>query len=293
MKGAGRKYAGRAGAAVFLLFSTSSYAQQNFEFNFAPFPGATQGQRTNVSCNMPGSDNFSCGQVFGAPSDTPFLQETITVGNEVFYHLIVGTPEQGFAQEVFIKTGGISYPAAIGSDSAGAWCYNAAPGGCEQAQNNARTPLANNQTVTGNGTGNPNRVLIKQIVNDTASGLSQEFLKDSFTAKPIITQNIDTADITSQFLFDMSALDYNSDALAGTMTNIFVLKTVPDGSANFDYARNRQQNQEPGINGGRYTFTPTPAINDAGGIYTYYDGTIDPVADVNWESFKNPVQNQR
>jgi len=259
----------------------------NFNFNFAPLPdsglsGRADGPvtRPNVICNIPGEDDFACNTGFGISADrtTPFLQETVTIDGQQYLHLVVGQPADGFAQEVLIRsTTRIMFGNRL-SDSGGHTAANGAD------------PLRPDAEFTGNGTGNPNSVIMKQVMSDPAGGFTQEFLKGALDRKAIISQDVENELMASNFVMDMSNSDFNTDDTAGIMTNTlsFTDPNIPGTSANFDFAQDAGASAN--VDSGRYTFTPVDGIQP-GGTYTYWDGTIDPVLDVNWEGFKDPSQN--
>lgn len=287
-----------------------SWAQQpNFDFTFKPLPGADVGNLPNAICNIPGQANRSCNTQFGASTDstTPFIQETITLRGKTYYHLVVGQPDSGFAQEVLISTGTTIAFGNVLSDSGGGYCL---PGGgiiqwtpemyagCD-LDNNARAPLSAFES-TGNGSGNPEAVIMKQIVSDAKAGFAQEFLKDQFNKKPKLSQTVDDATISSTWAMDMSKIGYSTDSVSGDMTNKMTVKgqDLPGGSAQFDTSL--LVNAGTNITAGRYKFTPntgragiatSPNPYWSYGTYTYFDGSIDPVTTVDWSKFRDPAQN--
>src|SRR3569623_1855502 len=84
--------------------------------------------------------------------------------------------------------------------------------------------------ISANSTGNPNRVVMRQIVKGT--DFSQEFLKDTLLGKPQITQTISNADMTMQFVANMRSLTYNDTTTAAPMVNTLSLT----GGGGFDIA---------------------------------------------------------
>lgn len=293
--------------ALTLASTSLSWAQQpNFDFTFKPLPGADVGNLPNAICNIPGQANRSCNTQFGASTDstTPFVQETITLRGKSYYHLIVGQPESGFAQEVLIGTGTTIAFGNTLSDSGGGYCLPSAlmtfsqMVGCD-LDNNARVPLGAFER-TGNGSGNPEAVIMKQVVSDAKAGFAQEFLKDQFNKKPKLSQTVDDATISSTWAMDMSKIGYSMDSVAGDMTNKMTVKgqDLPGGSAQFDASR--VVNAGTNITAGRYKFTPNTGLAGIAtspnpywsyGTYTYFDGSIDPVTTVDWSKFRDPAQN--
>lgn len=278
----------------------------NFDFTFKPLPGADVGNLPNAICNIPGQANRNCNTQFGASTDstTPFIQETITLQGKSYYHLVVGQPDSGFAQEVLISTGTTIAFGNVLSDSGGGYCLPSAlmtfnqMVGCD-LDNNARVPLGAFER-TGNGSGNPEAVIMKQVVTDAKAGFAVEFLKDQFNKKPKITETIDDATIAMTWVVDMSKIGYSTDSVSGDMTNKLTLKgqDLPGGAAQFDASL--LTNAGTNITAGRYKFTPntsragietSPNPFWSYGTYTYFDGSIDPVTTVDWSKFRDPAQN--
>ena len=287
--------------ALAVLCQAQAVFSQGFNLNFNAEPTGSRGGFVSVLCNMPGTAQINCDTNFGfsLPDNKAFVQEIVIIGGEAYYHLILGQPVDGFAQEVFIKTlSSLSFPGGPSSDSAGKSCFVSNNFDCQGFANNARTPLNSDSSTSGNGSGNPNRVVMRQIMRDSAGEFSQEFLKANLTTKPIISQDHKTAEVTAKFVLNMSAIDYNTIDQAGVLTNtVQVLDpTIPAGSGNYSYATHAQSYPGPGANinstvtGGKYIFTPT-RVGLPGGVYTYDEGSNYPVAEVNWESFRDPAQN--
>ncbi len=309
-----------AGLMLFLgLTGTTCFAQSLIPFNFQRLPGADQGNRPNAICNVPGEADVSCNTTYQLSPDstTAFIQETVTLNGVDYYHIVVGQPEQGFALEYLIETGTRVFFGNVLSDSGGGTCFSNRFMNSDQIaacflDNNGRQPLLgpNSQTlvdfnnsgnpaapltaaqITGNGSGNPNAVIMRQVMTDPAEGFSQEFLKGNFTTKPKISQSITTPEMDSNFVIDMSAIDYNTDTVAADITNTMVLNdpSIPEASRTFDFGRVSGQ---ASISAGRYTYAPAatggPNYDPSGG-YTYWDGGFE-VFEVDWESFKDSSQN--
>lgn len=138
---------------------------------------------------------------------------------------------------------------------------------------------------SGNGTGNPRRVLIRQIVND--GEIMMEFLKDKYLYKPRISQILIGPDLTAMFDLDMRNSTYDDDTTAGVMTNIMQLwgEGTPPDSAMFDPV---SQGQEVIINAGQYTYTDGAGFGGAEGTYDYADGGFDHLG-IDWASYLDPT----
>ncbi len=293
-----------------------------FDFSFSAQPNAQRSERNHIVCNFGGLPDLNCNEITpdgfrntqwftgGNLADdfiSPILQETVDINGETYYHVVIGEEQTGFAQEIYMKTAstrfGIGAQRSL-SDSGGMVCLSFG-GSFEQrmacsTDTNGADPLRQDGVFTGNGVGNPSRMAMRQVVTDFA-GFDQEFFKGQTTQKPIITQNMDGGQVSSHFVMDMSNSDYLTDTTPGDMTNTLSINdpNVPTGSGNFDFATD--QGADANVTGGRFTFrrTTAPHTNAFGGItvlpsseYVYFDGTIDPVLDVNWEVFRDPAQNQ-
>ncbi|TPW17834.1 MAG: hypothetical protein FD130_509 [Halothiobacillaceae bacterium] len=320
-----------SGAPVLSLADSTNVNPTAFDFSFKPAPTGERYSFTHVFCNVAGEVNHNCnspnpasgipqGQAFNPGNlsndfDTPFVQEIVTIDGIEYFHVVVGRASDGFAQEIYLKRSNIAGFSGEGqegpfSDSGGATCLRYAFNerlaniiACLNANNGAdplgtNDPARHDAVFTGNGMGNPSALVMRQIVTDPAGGFSQEFLKNSLDKKPTITQDVALADINSHFVMDMSNSDYNTNSIAGTMINTLNL-TFPDladGLGDFTFVPGAGTN----ITGGRYTFKRTTVNYTTplgGGLtlpkseYTYYDGSIDPVLDVNWSAFRDPAQN--
>ena len=85
---------------------------------------------------------------------------------------------------------------------------------------------------SGSGTGNPNRVIMRQLVSD--GEMMMDFIKDRYDRKPKITQLLNKpGDITQVFEVDMSNLTYNQGSEAARyMINqmwLWGADVAPDG----------------------------------------------------------------
>ena len=256
--------------------------------------GTTSTEQTYASCAMPGSTVqafcfHSGGGNAPAPDNTPFLREYIELLNPdgtptgaSYVHMIVGSlttdpitgVETGFAQEVYIRSGNGAYSASGGKpgcNNTNAICGGShLEGGATMPWNSGNgqiatissigDPLSGNQHLTGNGTGDPTRVIIRQVLKvDKPEGrIEQEFLKAGLLTKPKITQNITSTSggtMSSQFVLDMTNSDYLTNTTSGVMVNRLTLNdpTVPQPSRFFDAIASSQSGKSD-VSAGRYTF---------------------------------------
>lgn len=274
----------------------------DFALNWAKGPDNIRYGGSNLpfaSCNRPGEVDINCtvqsGQVgISDPDKTPFLQERVvgTDGN-VYYHLIIGLPTSDFGQEIYIRANsGVRWApsfiidadgraGAAGSSSGGTVTFQAPTNIFSSSQLFLnQKPLDADESISGNSTGNPNRVVMRQIVKGT--DFSQEFLKDTLLGKPEITQTISNADMTMQFVANMRSLTYNDTTTAAPMVNTLSLT----GGGGFDIATAPNK----GVTAGQYRWVPGTGPDQTGGTYVYVEGGYDPTTE-NWKAFRDPNQN--
>ncbi len=324
-------------ACVAMAGASCAFSAENvnpFTFDFTPSPAGERFTGPHIFCNVPGEIDHNCSglspsaeiitnaqQGIMGPYQTQwlwdgnmaddfesrFLQEIVTIEGVEYYHLTIGDPASGFSQEVYIARSPWATRQQSGnrfSDSGGTFCYSVGINipfdqqeGCSRSSG-AFNPLGPNSGFTGNGTGNPSKMVMKQTISTPDAGFSQEFLKASLSNKPIITQVSSDATINSLFIMDMSNSDYLTDDTPGIMTNTFDI-TAPTLTGNMgDFVFTPTQGSN--ITAGRYKFQRT-AITvtlengwtrvTPSSEYTYYDGTADPVLDVDWAAFRDPNQN--
>ena len=322
------------------LITSQTVVAQNFSFDFqrdtSTFPGyvvtyAIQNNPSESICNRDGfdqcsvmlnSDYFGCHSPgFGCPAassapveDTPMVYEVISVSaTERYLHMIIGDPASGFAQDVYIR----------GSTSGN---NNATQSTWAAEFNDGKNNLPGAGTGPlqggGNGTANPDKVVIRQVMggtwDDTAktwacegSEFCSEYLKDTLTRKPKITQKVTTAELEAVFIADMSSIDYRTANATLTVTGsdpqMINTVTITDpgffygNEGNFDmstqqgYTKNTDklvQNQVIDVTAGKFTYTESANtdIFGAGGTYTYFADAYDPTT-VNWCEFYDETQN--
>lgn len=250
-----------------------------------------------VVCNMSYLSSANCGGGFGGDTDlngshddgTAFLQEQLTLSGERYFHVIVGDHTQDdMAMEVFIKSNASNpiYSDSIrGSDSVGSTSSSA------NREYNMTNPYSSDSSKNGNGSGNPNSVIMRQVVSD--GEISMEFLKDSFTQKPLITQTLTTAEMTQTVTMDMRSRNYSqiTPIGLGDYTNTTVLLGADRYGTEGDYDADAQA-QAVTLSAGGFTYTPGSGYGGSGGTYTWwasYDN-FQPM-NRNYNSYCNPTQN--
>ncbi len=223
--------------------------------NYVPVD-ATFGDHALIDarCNRPEGPNVGCSGSWSNSGDpTPFLQELINSGGQNYYHVIVGLPEDGFAQEIFIKTSG-SFEGGPSSASRGDGVCRYSTFQYSISECNISDPLGqtHDNVFTGNGSGDPRVVTMRQLMGGTWDNVTDtwscaagdtfcfEFTKNNYLLKPKVDMTIrDPADsMEAHFEFDMSNSDYTNDTVAGTMINTVQFDdTFLGGTANFDSAQ--------------------------------------------------------
>lgn len=242
----------------------------------------------------------------------PILQEVVTGADGLsYFHMIIGGVDSSgnpivpsaanestipFAQEVYIRQQSSGNCVAVNCSFSGGDIQGFSSGG-----GNGFDPLANNMASnnTGNRSGFPTRIIMKEILND--GGFSQIFLKDKLAQKPKITQNITESDISVQYTLDMSNSTYSVNNTPGIMTNKVTFLGVNAGIlGNFDvngpdnsFVTANAQAGKTNITGGRYTFVEGSAGTSDSfgqGTYTYVSGD-DAATSLDWDAFRNDAQN--
>jgi len=281
--------------ACFCLLSGAQTSRADFALNWAPDAVNRFGDNTlpYVNCNR-GEQNVNCIDQSARispiqdPDKTPFLQERV-IGSDgqVYYHVIVGLPTSTFAQETFIRAGGaLNWGAGFinvqGSSAGGTVTF--APSNAVFSSSQLFTtqkPLDADETISGNSTGNPTRVVMRQINND--GEFSQEFFKDSLLNKPRISQSINNADMSTQFIADMRGISYTDSSTAAPLINTL---TLP-GAGGFNMATDAQASH---VTAGQYVWVPGAGPDQSSGTYQYSEGGYDPYLE-NWKAFRRADQN--
>ena len=251
--------------AAFTLNWQRDYSSEGASFN---------NNDAYVVCNMSYISSANCssggfGGDFnesGAHDDnSAFLQEQLSLGGQTYYHIIVGDyTKDAMAQEMFIKASGSSYNGLTMSTSLVDTSSNS------NAEFDMTAPYSTNSSKNGNGSGNPNNVMLRQVINET--GTTQEFLKDSFTNKPLMSETISDAEMTAVFSVDMRAHTYSDNTPIGVsdMVNTVTLT----GSAAFNDqgdAGTSSQLDQYHITAGAFTYTTGSGNGGSGGTYTYVE----------------------
>jgi hypothetical protein len=261
--------------------------------NFLPLP---IGQRipnvVNIDCSTPTAGGCVRGSSFSDPDKTPFYQELVNDQGLSYYHVLIGAPGDEMSQEYYIAVatlpnGGISCCWSNGAPfSSSSGNFNGGPDQAPAFKGWAdplgTTTTASGASASGNGTGNPERVIFRQVIQDRE--INQETSKLSFLNKPKITQSLTNADIQALFGFDMSNSTYRDMNTAGIMTNRIALFDAGHTAFDFDVASSSQRST---LTGGRFTFTPGLGQGESFGTFQYFEGAgFDPYL-TNWFPYSN------
>lgn len=220
-----------------------------------------------------------------------------------YYHMILGDFGSGFIQESYVQMGFGSYgnqyepwtPTTRKSASGGfglytpSWedpntlilgnGYDPLDVNTTNTTNNANIKAAN--VVSGNGTANPNRVIVRQILTD--GEIMMEFLKDRYEYKPRISQAIMTPDFESLFEIDMRAVRYDDLTTPSPITNTMQLwgADAPGDAAAWDFSTDSVKST---YNGGKFRYFEGAGPGGAEGTYEYISGSFDQTAQ-DWKSY--------
>jgi len=223
----------------------------------------------------------------GTTNQTPYLRngsfelgEVVTdaEGNE-YYHMITGSLADGFIQDVYIARHATQlYTWGNPATSNGVGTVSASGGASNFSINgNYLNPLGTNlDTVnSGNGSANPTRVIMRQLVND--GEIMMEFLKDKFNGKPRISQMVNAPDITQQFDIDMRNINYSDMSSNAPVVNQMWLwgVDVPVDGGFFDViagSGEATRTSTQSISAGKYVYTDGAGFLGSEGSYTYSDG---------------------
>ncbi|ALP53352.1 hypothetical protein Tel_09400 [Candidatus Tenderia electrophaga] len=288
--------------ATSLLFLSPALrdTQAAFELNFDPTTNndhnySSTGNDVNYSCGMSFGSDFNCGGGWGGGTDengahldgTAAYQRMFSYGGKNYYHVIIGdSTTDDFYLEYMIEAN--SGWAEYNNDFAA----SASTGNNSSTSNrefNMINPYDSDSSRTGTGTGNPNRVIIRQVADDGTT--RNEFLKDQFDRKPLITQTMSdpnpTEGITQEYTLDMRGKTYadNTPITENERTNRTIL--IGDTAANQgDYDDTGAvitptffREGSDSISAGAYTYSTGSGYGGSNGTYTYYqkDGvTVNP-----------------
>lgn len=248
------------------------------------------------------------------------LPEIVTIGDTDYYHVVLGSLDDGFIQETYIEagyridnlargvfgtpvnfvdsrgdryswaknSGGVNWGSASGGDYdiklarpfGPSWGYDTGVGEVWQG-GNAKDPLGD-YAVSGNGSAAPKKVLVRQILVDGTGEFVQQFLKDTFTGKPRITQNIVNSQIEVKTDIDMTSQNYDSMAAGAVVTSTLLLKgndSPPDPDWDM-----HSDSQRYYYNAGQFEYLAGSGNGGAEGWYDYADVDYDHTS-IDWVGY--------
>ncbi|MBI3772439.1 MAG: hypothetical protein HY272_07050 [Gammaproteobacteria bacterium] len=230
-----------------------------------------------------------------ATDATPYLVEVVDTGSNKYWHMVMGAPASGWAQEVYYKNDG------SGSSQGGIQSPSGGAGGGNIKGNNAMRPLHKDPYISGNGSGRPTTIAIRMYMN--TGGVELDFFKSEFDRKPKITQTeYFPGEIKSEFMIDMRNNTYFT-AYAPQAFEIRQLQYQLANDPNFpkqsmDFTNVKMVTDPAAGNAKAYEFKPllnaNPGadVHPTGGMYTWNGQIEDPskvkytYADGNWDVFK-------
>lgn len=257
---------------VVSLFISSAHAATDMKLEYKE-----QNGQVHMRCNFGDTTDVFCEEgVRAGENQTPFLYETITGddGNS-YIHMIIGDPDEAFAQEVYIR-------GSYSSDGAG-------------TANGATIPLINGSidlvnfnplSSLGQGTANPTKVIMRQDIKGT--DISMVFIKDNLLTKPKMTQIVTSEDMVSEFIVDMSAIAYDDKSTPTEIINnlTFSSSEIPGDGGSFNMIEN---GDNVTVDAGLYTYVEGTGTFGSEGTYDY-DGSEFNM-DQPWEDYAIPEMN--
>jgi len=301
-------------AFVFFFSLCIRDSQAAFELNFDPdktngHSYTSFGNCENYSINMSHFADSRCSSftLSGDHDDgTAAFQRVFTNGGKTYYHVIIGDYLAGdtFLLEYYIEAvSGTSYR---GSGPRNASAYtNTGDMSCSNTNSdclyNMSNPYGADSGLGGTGTGNPRKVVMRQVLDD---GITySEFLKGAgdansdglyddssayFDSKPLISQKINEAGVISaEYSLDMRGKTYSDTTPVSENKKVnqtFILDGLNaanqgdyDSTGATPTPTNMADSTGVVVDGGAYKYTDGTSFGGSYGDYTYYlsDGVTE------------------
>ncbi|VAW87653.1 hypothetical protein MNBD_GAMMA17-781 [hydrothermal vent metagenome] len=332
-------------AVMLLLFSAGISTGADFTLDFQNDEVGGGVSRINnggrfsatsyTACNMSYIANSGCaggdfgfgindGMGLAAEHDdgSAFFQEELfdSSDGQRYFHVIVGDyTTDDMVLEYFIKANANSNQWDSGFFGFSGSGNISASHSLGQAGNGAAAigqPYSADSSLTGTGSANPNSIIMRQLVKDSASpSFSIDFTKERFLYKPKLTHTnggvdgfeaITVIDMSNSLYTDITPVDGTAD-----FDNVLVLtdplKYETAGDYNVDTAGSlgpeikSYYNVNPNgeireFTAGGFTYTPGSGTGGSGGTYNYIDSAdnanpaYNPL-NVDWVSFCDTSQN--
>ena len=237
---------------ITLGISHPAVAATDFQLNFnAVLPTTFFGNCGQVAggsdCTIAGGDLPNGGGTLAGNDGTRFIQEELTINNTLYFHVVVGDPALGFANESYTRASLTSASpndaqTSVGgsgvtqntvfkinpfSQDSGGNEINISTNGVQRRTlrsgkalfGNALDPFgigslaapvstADSARISGSATGNPSRTVMRMTLSD--SQMVQEVNQPVLDRKPLISPvTPDNAGMTGQFQADLGGLTYS------------------------------------------------------------------------------------
>lgn len=256
---------------VFSLAGSHLHAD-GFELNFEKHSPPQFGTNfTQLNCNRGEGDVF-CGARAGSGNDlTPILLEYVVIDGVEYSHQIIGDPDTGWVQEVYLDRFGSAVCENVG-------CFNNDPMGSAE-----------------NAKGFPTMSVIRQLMTSTVGDetFTMEFLKDKLLNKAKLTNSLVSSKINYFFESDGRELDFTAANIANkaplvmsfTILDEFIPPSIDTGGpvgGNYNYATDQDNSI---VDAGQVSF------DAATGVYTHFDPASGFNIDQDWSSFFDLSQN--
>lgn len=275
------------GLIIFISF-VPSFVKAEFLLNFSPAL-ATPGGNCSVvggDCTVKGGNYPNGGtDTTGYGNDgTRFIQEKLFRNNDYYFHVVVGDPAQGFANEFYVAANNLvastindqSVPLDGGARSSSVnsggnerlvignhdvFDTRGELSGSDRLFGNGKDPFGvtvdptsvyKAYDLSGNGTEDPRKVIMRLVLSD--ANISLEVIKPLLNRKPRISQLTKDSVMSSQFIADMRGISYDEMSREAPITNRMVLNdaSMPQqGAADFDMSQTQRSN----VTAGQFIFT--------------------------------------
>ena len=224
---------------VAVLFSPGPvHAEFALQFNRV-IPYTEVNCSPSLSCTVDGGGSNINGGTTSGNDGSRFIQEKLYIDGANYFHVVVGSPDSGFAIESYVLTDN-KVSAAVQNAGANTRPFTPYSGGNERAVmgnkdvvnlasgfqgrhsfGNSYDPLGltvdpatgfKSYDLSGNGTMDPSRVSLRMVVSDAE--VSVEVLKPILERKPLISQTTNDDEISGLFVADMRGLSYSESTQA-------------------------------------------------------------------------------
>ncbi len=220
-----------------------------------------------------------------------FIQEIVNDNGTEYYHVILMDETEDFAQEYYMRVGGCCWWTGGGMMGGGDAPFSSSFGNTVSYSPNIDYDQTINMWLpltsvenSGNGTGNPSRIYMRQINNDAE--MNQAFVKQFEARKPRITQDISDGGSQLAFDLDMSNGDYTSLTSPSQFINTFT--SNDPFVSDFDMDVDAPQTS---VSAGRFSYSTGPNDGGSGGSFNYESDDGFDLDATNWLSYCDPSQN--